>query len=200
MSEGLRKRPRGVSAVLALLLFVAMPSRVARARSDEPEPRSPWSVLAGFSSHALAEAGFHLGGEYTLMHDERFESMLHLAIQAYGFGAIETGYAVQLRWGQRYTAPFGLTLESYLGVGAQYSLWENTVFTFTGSRGRASTETRTGIAIIPHVMFGPGYDLRRLFAIPLHVYARAGLLLLYPDMNAVFHLSAVAEVGLRWTP
>jgi len=34
--------------------------------------------------------------------------------------------------------------------------------------------------------------------VPLEVHARAGLLLLYPDMNKVFHLSAVAELGVRW--
>jgi opacity protein-like surface antigen len=200
LTGNLRKQPRGACAALAVLLCVALPSSAARAWFDESQPRSPWSLFAGFSSHAFAEAGFHLGGEYALLQGERFESMLHLAVQAYGFGASETGYALQLRWGQRYTAPFGLTLESYLGVGAQYSLWENTVITFMDSRGRATTETRTGVSIIPHVMFGPGYDLSRLFAIPLHVYARAGLLLLYPDMNEVFHLSAVAELGLRWTP
>ena len=162
--------------------------------------RSPWSGFAGFSSHAFAEAGFHLGGEYDLAQSERFVSMLQLGVQAYGFGARETGYAIQLRWGQRYTAPFGLTLESYLGVGAQYSLWETTVFTFEGSRGSAATDTRSGASIIPHVMLGPGYDLRPLFAVPLQVYARAGLVVLYPDMNEVFHLSALAELGLRWTP
>jgi len=176
-----------------------MTSQMAHAWSDDVEPRTPWSVFAGFSSHAFSEAGFHLGGEYVLARSQRFESLLQLSMHGYGFGASESGYALQLRWGQRYTSLFGLTLESQLGIGAQYTLWETTVFTFEDSRGTPETRTRTGVSVIPHVMFGPGYDFSRLCAVPLHVYARLGLLVLYPDMNEVFHLSAVAELGLRWT-
>jgi hypothetical protein len=211
LSSDLQQRPRGARSIRAALAVVLMStglcatSTVARAAPAQAEgqscgPCGPWSVFAGFSSHAFAEAGFHLGGEYALMRSEHFESMLHLAFQAYGFGAIETGYALQLRWGQRYTASYGLTLDSYLGIGAQYSQWENTVFTFKDDRAEAEKQTRSGASLIPHVVIGPGYDLSRLFAIPLHIYARAGLLLLYPDMNDVFHLSAVAEIGIRWVP
>jgi hypothetical protein len=158
----------------------------------------PWSVFGGFSSHAFSEAGFHLGGEYALARSQRFDSHLQLGLQAYGFGATETGYALQLRWGQRYVAPFGLTLETQLGIGVQYSRWETTVFTFEDARGKPETRTRSGGSLIPHVMVGPGYDFSALLDVPLQLYARAGLLLLYPDMNEVFHLSAVAELGLRW--
>lgn len=91
----------------------------------------------------FSEAGFHLGGEYVLARSQRLESLLQLGVQGYGFGARETGYSLQLRWGQRYTSSFGLTLESQLGIGAQYSLWETTVFTFEDSRGKPETRTRS---------------------------------------------------------
>jgi hypothetical protein len=55
-------------------------------------------------------------------------------------------------------------------------------------------------AFSPQIVFGPGYHFERLFGFPVHVYTRAGVMLVYPDLNGTFQTSVIAELGLRWTP
>lgn len=192
-------KDRGTVVVAcSMVAWIASLGGVAHADSAE-RAEHPWSVFAGYHSHAFSEPGVQLGGEYALVGTEHFASLLQATVLTYGFGARETGYALQARWGQRYTASFGLTIDSYFGLGVQYTVWETTTFQFKGGRAEAQQSTRTGAALVPHFALGLGYDFARLSAVPLHVYARAGLTLLYPDLNDVFNLSAFAELGVRWT-
>jgi len=158
-----------------------------------------WSLSGGFTAHDFSNPGLHAGAEYALVTTPQFRSVAAVIFQAYREPQVETGYALYVRWGQRYTAGFGLTFDSYIGLGVQYTRWETAVFEFRDAVGHARERLKTGIALAPQVVFGPGYDFERALGWPLHVYARPGVTLLYPDLNGVFQVSVLAELGLRWT-
>lgn len=173
---------------------------IALLQSRASAQERPWGFFGGFTWHELQSPGFHLGGEYAIEASRHFRALVAAALQAYFQPDVESGYAIQLRWGQRYTADFGLTFDHYLGIGVQYTRWETTEFEFEDSVGHASSHTTSGFAFVPHVVFGPGYDFARVLGVPLSLAARPGVILLYPDMNEAFELSFIVEFSLRWTP
>ncbi len=158
------------------------------------------SFFGGFTSQNLSNPGLHLGAECALAMTAHFQSLVVVAFQAYNHPDVESGYALHARWGQRFTASFGLTVDSYLGVGAQYTQYDTTVFEFENSMAFARERNEARVAFSPHIVFRPGYDFERLLSVPLHLYLRPGVALLYPDLNQAFHAFLVAELGLRWTP
>jgi hypothetical protein len=159
-----------------------------------------WSFFGGFTSHELSNPGLHLGVEHPLASTTHFQSLVAASFHAHHEPDTETGYALHTRWGQRYTASFGLTFDSYLGIGAQYTQYDTTVFEFRDSVATAREQSDGRVAFSPHLVFGPGFDLARVSNIPVHVYARPGVTLLYPDLNLAFQASVIVELGLRWTP
>jgi hypothetical protein len=167
------------------------------AQSDRARP---WSFFGGFTYVDLSHPGLHLGTEYALANTAHFASFAGVSFQAYSQPDTESGYALQVRWGHRYTASFGFTFDHYLGLGVQYTRYDTTVFEFQNSIANTKERTESRFAFAPHVVFGPGYDFERPFKIPLHFYARPGLMLVYPDLNDAFQASVIAELGLRWTP
>jgi hypothetical protein len=64
----------------------------------------------------------------------------------------------------------------------------------------AKEQGKLRVAFSPHVVLGPGYDLEPKLHVPIHFYARPGVMLLYPDLNLTFQTAVIAEIGLRWTP
>ena len=171
-----------------------------RAQPAAPEHAKVWSFFGGFTSVGLWHPGLHIGADYALSTTTHFQSLVSASFQAYSQPDVESGYAIHLRWGHRYTASFGFTFDQYLGFGIQHTRYDATVFEFQNSIASARERTESRIAFSPHVVFGPGYDFGRLFNVALHFYARPGLTLIYPDMNDAFQASVTAEVGLRWTP
>jgi hypothetical protein len=150
--------------------------------------------------HELSNPGLHLGAEYVLAATSHFQSLAASSFQAYNQQGVETGYALHVRWGQRYTFGFGLTCESLLGIGAAYTRYSTTIFNFQDSIAVATAHSAARVALSPHMVFGPGYDFERVLGVPLQLYARLGVALVFPDLNATFQASAIAELGLRWTP
>lgn len=179
-----------------LALLALLQPRAAAAKSSD----RPWSFYGGFTWHELSDPGMHLGAEYALVATPHIQSLVAASFQAYVQPDTESGYAVQVRWGQRYTAAFGLTFDSYLGLGVQYTRWDTTAFEFEDSVGQPVPGSQSGVTFVPHVVFGPGYDFDRLLGVPLQFSARPGVMLLYPDMNGAFEASVIVEFSLRWTP
>ena len=182
--------------LLSLWLALAVPNTPTTALAAKPRP---WSVFGGFTSHELSAPGLHLGAAYDVEATQHFRSLVSASVQGYREPSTELGLALQLRWGQRYTASFGLTLESFLGVGVQYTRWTTTAFVFRDGMGHAQEDARSGVSFAPHVSLGPGYDFAPLLGLPIQLYARPGLQLAYPDFNGLLKLSLTAELGLRWT-
>jgi len=168
--------------------------------SAAPQHPKLWGFFGGFTLHDLAHRGLHLGAEYMLATTTHFQSFAAAAFQAYSQPDTESGYALHARWGHRYTASFGFTFDHYIGLGVQYTRYDTTVFEFRNAVARAVERTESRIAFAPQFVFGPGYDFERLLRVPLHVYARPGVVFIYPDLNDAFQASVIAELGLRWTP
>ncbi len=184
---------------------ITAPSTVASAAVGPQSATSgpaaaPWSVWGGFLSHELANPGFHLGVEYALETTRHFQTLATASIQMYDQPDTETAWSLQARWGHRYTSALGITFDHFLGLGAQYTQYDITVFEFTSGRGVPTTRTDTVLGFQFNLMFGPGFDLQRVVGVPVHLYARPGVLVVYPDLNDAFQLSVVAELGVRWTP
>lgn len=192
--------------MLAASAFLAALSHCPRAQAQLPEDNAalggfrPWSFFGGYTSHEFANPGVHLGAEYALATTRHFQTIATASFQAYHQADIETGYALHARWGHRYTAGFGLTFDSYLGLGTQYTRYETTTFDFQDGVGRAREASTVCLGISPHILFGPGYDFRPLLRLPVQFYAHPGVMVLYPDLNEAFQVSVFAELGLRWTP
>lgn len=161
--------------------------------------RPPIGIFGGYSAYKLSNPGLHLGVEHSLLGTARFQSLATASFHLNHQADAHTAYALQLRWGQRYTAPFGLSLESYLGLGLQITHYETTSFEFIDGVAveREGGETRFGIA--PHVVFGPGYDFAPLLDLPILLYVRPGVQLLYPDLNLALQVAGTIEAGARWT-
>lgn len=172
----------------------------ASGQPDSPPAPAPWAFFGGFTSHALASPGVHLGAEYSLARAGGFESLAVAAVQVHDQPNTETGVALHARWGHRYTAGFGLTFDSQLGLGAQYTRYDTTVFEFQDSRATAVESTDARVSFSPQVVFGPGYDFEPALGLPISLYARPGVVLLYPDLNQAFQAFVIAELGLSWTP
>ncbi len=83
-------------------------------------------------------------------------------------------------------------------MGAQYTEYASTIFELHGATGTVKEGTESSLAFSPHVVFGPGYDFEQLLALPLHVYARPGVVVVYPDLNETFQAFVIAELGVRW--
>lgn len=195
---GIRRWKRRVSlAVVACGMGV---SGSASSHPDSPPVRAPWAFFAGFTSHALTDPGVHLGAEYSLARTGGFESLAVAAVQVYNQPNTETGIALHARWAHRYTAGFGLIFDSQLGLGAQYTRYDTTAFEFQGSRATAVESTDARVAFSPQVVFGPGYDFEPALSLPISLYARPSVVVLYPDLNQAFQAFVIAELGLSWTP
>jgi hypothetical protein len=208
--RGQRPTLRASTCALAALLTLShlalgqTPAEQGAAPIDEsvdleaPPRAQTWSLFAGYTSHELSNPGFHFGTEYPLASTAHFQSIVSGSFQAYYQQNTETGVALHARWGQRYTSSWGFTFESFLGVGAQYTEYAWLVFKFDDSTGTAMEGAQYRLAFSPHIVFGPGYDFDQLLALPLHVYARPGVVMVYPDLNETFQAFVIAEIGMRW--
>lgn len=186
---------------LALCALALAHPRAARAEpSSEPAPSAPgrWSAFGGFTAHDFSAPGLHLGGEYALNTERRFRSLLSASLQLHHRPDAETAVALHARWGQRYSSDVGLTVESFVGIGVQYTSYDTISFEFEENIGRAVEGSTSRLAFAPHLVLGPGYDFAPAFGLPLQLYARPGVVVVYPERNQVFQLAAILELGLRW--
>ena len=201
----------GLAFLRPLALAPCAASAVAPARAEpldeRPQPAGssaakPGPRLAFFggdSAHNFSNPGGHLGLEYPLWTSPRFQSIAASSFHVYHQTDTQTGYALQARWGQRYTASFGLSVESFLGVGVQVTHYDTTSFEFSEGVAIEKEGGKTRVALAPHVVFGPGYDFEPLLGVPIHTYVRPGVQLVYPDLNLAFQVAGTLELGVRWT-
>jgi len=157
-----------------------------------------WSAFGGFTAHDFSAPGLHLGGEYALNAERRFRSLLSASLHLHHRANAETAVALHARWGQRYSSDIGLTVESFVGIGIQYTSYDTIAFEFEDSVGRAVEGSASRVAFAPLLVLGPGYDFAPSFGLPLQLYARPGVVVVYPELNQVFQLAAILELGLRW--
>jgi hypothetical protein len=196
---------RGESAALFVAAALAVLTCHAPARAQPPNEANrggreeSWSFFGGYTAYDLAAPGLHLGAEYPMGITPRFRSLASFAFQGHAADT-QSGYALVARWGHRYTAGFGLTFESYLGVGLQLTRYDTTTFEFHDSVGVEKDGSKVRLGFMPQVVFGPGYDFAPLLKVPLHAYVRPGVQLIYPDLNLAFQVAVLAELGVRWTP
>lgn len=171
----------------------------ANAASEEVSSGT-FSVNAGFTSHLLQDPGAHLGGEYRLARFAQFESFAAAVLQFHHRQAAETAYGLHARWGQRYTSSFGLSFESQLGLGLQYTRYQTPVFEFEDAIASTVEHESARFGFVPQLSFGPGYDFACLTQVPIRIYARPAVMLVYPDQNDAFQAALNLELGLTWTP
>lgn len=185
--------------ISVLLPLALLPVGLARPHVLEPRDPAPWSIYGGYTAFELTSPGAHLGTEFLLGRAGNISSFTAAEIQFHAEPTIETGFGLHLRWGQRWTAPFGLTLETALGIGGAWTLYQTTVFVYEDAVAQRIAGSESRFSFTPQVLVGLGYDAQRLLHLPLHLYARPGLQLTYPELNSLFQLSALVEAGLRWT-
>lgn len=178
----------------------AAPPASASVSAAAAAPERPWSFWGGFLSHEFSNPGFHAGVEYALETTRHFQTLATVSLQMYDQADTETAWALQARWGHRYTSGLGITFDHFLGLGTQYTRYDVTAFQFDDGQGVPVSQIDDVFGLQVNLMFGPGFDFGRLLEVPVHLYARPGIIVVYPDLNDAFQLSVVGELGLRWTP
>lgn len=168
--------------------------------ASEVPSSDAFSFNGGFTSHLLQHPGAHLGSEYRLARFAQFESLAAATLQFHHRPDAEAAYGLHARWGQRYTASFGLSFESYLGVGLQYTRYQTPVFEFEDAVASKVEHERSRLGFVPQLAFGPGYDFVRLTQVPIRIYAHPAVMIVYPDQNDAFQAALNFELGLAWTP
>lgn len=165
----------------------------APAPEPEPETRSPslreatrFGVWGGYLGHELTSPGGQVGIEYRLASAEGFDALFAASLYVHDNLAAETGYGLLVALVQRYTAPFGLVLESRIALGAQGTTHDAPVITASGAEAMIRSETRTHAGAALWALLGAGYDFRSLLNAPFMLRAGLGVAWTYPDPNGVF--------------
>jgi hypothetical protein len=154
----------------------------------------------GYFGYRFNNVGFQIGVENYLASTNNYVVLGGVNILYYNQKDIQSAVAMNARIGQRYTAGFGLFLESYLGIGLQQTLYVNKTFDYNSGQSTISETKMSKTGIIPNISLGLGYDFSKKTKIPLKFYLRPSIYWLYPDRNLVFQSSYAIETGLIYVP
>ena len=154
----------------------------------------------GYFGYKFNNTGFQIGVEKYLASTKNFNVLGGINILYYNQKDIQSAVAINARIGQRYTAGFGLFLESYLGIGLQQTFYVNKTFDYNSGQASITETKMSKTGITPNISLGLGYDFSKKTKILLKFYLRPSFYWLYPDRNLVFQSSSAIETGLIFVP
>ncbi|MCB9763837.1 MAG: hypothetical protein H6739_28970 [Alphaproteobacteria bacterium] len=155
-------------------------------------------LFGGYSAYGLTNPGAHLGVELHLAEAERFTVFSTLGLEGYREAGAQAGGMLNLRYGTRWTAPFGAMVETGLGAAGEVYASTETTWTFEDGVASSAEALRVRPAFAPSVFLGAGYDLSRRTKAPLMLYARPTLIWRIPDRNLALRNAVDVQVGLTW--
>lgn len=154
----------------------------------------------GYYGNKLAEPGLQAGVEYYLATTPNFQVVANLYAASFWKEGLYSAFALSPRIGLRYTAGWGLTLESHFGIGYLYRYFEYHQYELNG-HGDIVDKGHAGISsMMPNLALGLGYDFSRVLPLPLKLYIRPSAFVAYPAGHILFQTSYALEVGIIYVP
>ena len=188
--------------ITALLLFCTCQFTFAQVETNaNGTPKNEkLGFFLGYYGYQFGNLGLQLGIENYLATTRNFKIIWSSYLQFHHRDERQTAVALITRIGQRYTMNFGLTLETHLGIGFQYTNYIQPVY-HLGTATPNRTTTNTGkVAAAPNLALGIGYDFSKTTKLPITYYLRAGLAWTFPDLNLVFNTAGFFETGIIYRP
>jgi hypothetical protein len=159
-----------------------------------------YSYNIGYFGYKLSNAGVQFGIEKKLATTNDFNIIGGLQLNYYSESNVQSGLGLHARFGQRFTTPFGLFLETYLGMGIQQTFYTNKTYVYDGSAATITDNKTSKTGISPSINLGIGYDFNTTMDYPIKLYIRPSFYWLYPERNLLLQTSHALEIGIIYTP
>jgi hypothetical protein len=156
--------------------------------------------MAGYDAYSLTNSGFQVGLEKILGSTRIFDILASLALHSYFESDIQTGIRLNLYYGSRVTAPFGIFFENYIWIGYEHYFFTRKTFVFNNGIATTEENRENKSAFSPGIALGLGYDLSRVVPFGILLFARPALSWRIPDRNLVFQNVFSIEAGIIWYP
>jgi hypothetical protein len=188
------------SLTIAIMLFFVITGEAQEVTKNLTPRNQRCGFFMGYYGNKINEPGGQFGVENYLATTPNYQVIASLYSAMYGKEKQYYAFTVSPRIGLRYTASWGLTLESHLGFGYiyrhfnynQYELNDNGEIVDKGNAGISS--------MMPNFAFGIGYDFMRKSNIPIKFYIRPSASLNYPVGHILFQASYAIEAGITYVP
>ncbi|MEM9833857.1 MAG: hypothetical protein AAF944_24720 [Bacteroidota bacterium] len=184
--------------VIFLLLFLFSTESIAQ--ENETLTNRKWGFFAGYNGFRFGNFGLQIGAENYLATARNFQIIGISSLQFYTQKEVQSGIDLNFRFGQRFTANYGVLLESYIGLGVAHTTYSSPTIDFTTTTGDSSVTKSSKWGVKPNITLGIGYDFNRKLDLSLITYARTNISWLYPDRNLVFQTIPFLEVGIVIMP
>jgi hypothetical protein len=152
------------------------------------------------NGNKISEPGVQTGVEEYLATTPNYQVIGSLFTTFFGAEKQYYAFAISPRIGLRYTASWGLTLESHFGFGYIYRHFDYHQYELD-SEGNIVDKGNAGISsMLPNFAFGLGYDFSRKANLPIKLYIRPSCNLSYPEGHILFQASYALEAGIIFIP
>lgn len=154
----------------------------------------------GYYGHKITNTGVQIGLERYLSTTQNFNVLASFMFTGFSVKDVYKAVSFTPRIGFRYTANWGLTAETAIGLGylqrfyqyEQYDLNDNGQLVKTGKAKLASA--------MPNFTVGVGYDFRKKTGLNALYFIRFGMNYNYPNKHYFYDQSTALETGIVWVP
>lgn len=154
----------------------------------------------GYFGDKLVNYGYLLAFENYIATTQNFNILGTIQFSNYFVNQNFTAITLLPRIGLRYTANFGLSLESHLGIGYLHRFYNYDEYA-VNAQGQVVVKGKASQAsFMPSICLGLGYDFRRKTNLSLLYFLRASLNYSYPNKHFFFEASYAIETGFTYIP
>jgi hypothetical protein len=179
-----------LSSLIALICAAPLCAQTTTPQS----PRFGFSIA--YYGHRLTDPGMQFGVERYLATTPNYTVIGSALASAYLVKDVLTAVSLNPRIGLRYTANFGLALESHLGLGYLHRFYQYDEYSVNASGQIVSAGKGSQASVMPNLAVGLGYDFRKTTKLPLLFFTRTGIYYNYPNRHFLFEASYALEVGV----
>jgi hypothetical protein len=187
------------NSILLVLLFLAFNSKAQDVTKNGTPSNQRFSFSAGYLGYKLANPGLQLGVEKHLATTNNFNVIGGLLLNYYNESKVQSAVGLHARIGQRYTAGFGLFLETYLGIGVQQTFFTNQTYEYNAGVSTIKETKTSKPSLSPSITLGLGYDFNKKMDLPIKWYLRPSFYWIYPERNLLLQTSYALETGIVYT-
>jgi hypothetical protein len=174
------------------------------AQTSTTQNGTPIENRYGFSfnyfGHKITSPGFQMGVESYLATTKNYNVIGSVFFTNYFVDKNYTAIALNPRIGLRYTANFGLTLESHLGMGYLHRFFQFNEYDVNTNGQLISKGKASQASVMPNLAVGIGYDLRKKLNLQIIYVIRASINYNYPNRHLLFEAFQALETGIVYVP
>ncbi len=154
----------------------------------------------GYYGNKITEPGIQIGVEDYLATTPNYQVVGSLFSTFFSKEKQYYAFTISPRIGLRYTASWGLSLESHFGFGYIFRHFAYDQYELNGD-GNIVDKGNAGISsMMPNLALGLGYDFSRKANLPLKLYVRPSCSINYPEGHILFQASYALEAGIIYIP